>query len=185
MERGRGGGLAAWGRRALERRGRETSGSLEQRKRPTMWEGRRPHRPEPERLTCPIGVRRSRQRMLPCTDLPAQSVADLFRHCLRQQPNGLPPGRPEHFRRGSPRRRCGGIAARYNHGEAVPRSGNGVSEQADSFRLLAYGEGATQQRSCVRRQDARIPRTLKASDALRIALTVFGAALCALEHLLP
>ena len=86
-----------WGWRALERRGRETSGSLEQRKRPTMREGRRPHRPEPERLTCPIGVRRSRQRMLPCTDLPAQSVADLFRHCLRQQPERLPPGCPEGF----------------------------------------------------------------------------------------
>ena len=97
MERGRGGGLEAWGRRALERRGRETSGSLEQRKRPTMWEGRRPHRPEPERLTCPIGVRCSRQRMLPCTDLPAQSVADLFRHCLRQQAERLPPGCPEGF----------------------------------------------------------------------------------------
>ena len=97
MERGRGGGLEAWGRRALERRGRETSGSLEQRKRPTMWEGRRPHRPEPERLTCPIEVLRSRQRMLPCTDLPAQSVADLFRHCLRQQAERLLPGCPEGF----------------------------------------------------------------------------------------
>ena len=59
--------------------------------------GRRPHRPEPERLTCPIGVRRSRQRMLPCTDLPAQSVADLFRHCLRQQAERLLPGCPEGF----------------------------------------------------------------------------------------
>ena len=70
-----------------------------------------------------IEARRSRQRMLPGIEAPAQSVADLFRHCLRQQPERLPPGRPEHFRRGSPRRRCGGIAARYNHGEAVPRSG--------------------------------------------------------------
>ena len=35
--------------------------------------------------------------MLPCTDLPAQSVADLFRHCLRQQAERLPPGRPEGF----------------------------------------------------------------------------------------
>ena len=51
------------------------------------------------------------------------------------------------------------------------------------FRLLAYGEGATQQRSCVRRQDARRPRTLKASDALRTALTVLGAALSARAHL--
>ena len=52
------------------------------------------------------------------------------RHCLRQQPGRLPPGCPEHFRRGLPRRRCGGIAARYNHGEAVPRSGSGGSELA-------------------------------------------------------
>ena len=37
-------------RRALELRGREPSGALEQRKRPTMWEGRRPTGPEPERL---------------------------------------------------------------------------------------------------------------------------------------
>ena len=42
-----------WGRRALERRGRETSGSLEQRKSPTLWEDRRPPRPGPER---PKGV---------------------------------------------------------------------------------------------------------------------------------
>ena len=33
--------------------------------------------------------------MLPCTDLPAQSVADLFRHCLRLQAGRLPPGCPE------------------------------------------------------------------------------------------
>ena len=50
-----------WGRRALERRGRETSGSLEQRKRPTMREDRRPHRPEPERLTARIEALRSRR----------------------------------------------------------------------------------------------------------------------------
>ena len=42
-----------WGRRALERRGRETSGSLEQRKRPVTWVGRRPPRPGPGR---PKGV---------------------------------------------------------------------------------------------------------------------------------
>ena len=42
-----------WGWRALERRGRETSGSLEQRKRPTLWVDRRPPRPGPER---PKGV---------------------------------------------------------------------------------------------------------------------------------
>lgn len=52
-----------WGRRALERRGRETSGSLEQRKRPTMREDRRPHRPEPERLTARIGALRSRRSL--------------------------------------------------------------------------------------------------------------------------
>ena len=52
-----------WGRRALERRGRETSGSLEQRKRPTMREDRRPHRPEPERLTARIEALRSRRSL--------------------------------------------------------------------------------------------------------------------------
>lgn len=68
--------------------------------------------------------------MLPGIEAPAQSVADLFRHCLRQQPERLPPGCPEHFWRGLPRQRCGGIAAGYDHGEAVPRSGNGGSELA-------------------------------------------------------
>ena len=63
VERGRGGGLEVWGRRSLERRVRETSGSLEQRKRPTMREGRRPHRPEPERLTARIGALRSRRSL--------------------------------------------------------------------------------------------------------------------------
>ena len=77
-----------------------------------------------------IAVRRSRQRMLPGIEAPAQSVADLFRHCLRQQPERLPPGCPEHFWRGSPRQRCGGIAAGDDHGEAVPRSGSGGSELA-------------------------------------------------------
>ena len=37
------------GRRALERRGRETQGSLEQRKRPTLWVGRLPTGSGPER----------------------------------------------------------------------------------------------------------------------------------------
>ena len=37
------------GRRALERRGRETLGSLEQRKRPALWVGRRPPPPGPGR----------------------------------------------------------------------------------------------------------------------------------------
>lgn len=60
---GGGGGLAVWGRRALECRGRETSGSLEQRKRPTMREDRRPLRPEPERLTARIGALRSRRSL--------------------------------------------------------------------------------------------------------------------------
>ena len=69
-----------WGRRALERRGRETSGSLEQRKRPTMREDRRPHRPEPERLTARIGALRSRR-----------SLALLLRRSLwRVERSGIP-----------------------------------------------------------------------------------------------
>ena len=40
-----------WGRRTLERRGRETLGSLEQRKRPTRRVDRRPTGPGPERPT--------------------------------------------------------------------------------------------------------------------------------------
>ena len=73
---------------------------------------------------------RSRQRMLPCTDPPALGVASSDGHTQRQQPERLPPGRPEHFWRGLPRQRCGGIAAGYDHGEAVPRSGSGGSELA-------------------------------------------------------
>ena len=69
-----------------------------------------------------IAAQRSRQRMLPGIEAPAQSVADLFRHCLRQQPERLPPGCPEHFWRGSPRQRCGGIAAGYNQAVGLPRS---------------------------------------------------------------
>ena len=38
-----------WGRRALERRGREITGSLEQRKRPARRVGRRPPAPGPGR----------------------------------------------------------------------------------------------------------------------------------------
>ena len=79
-----------------------------------------------------IAVRRSRQRMLPGTTSPAQSVADLFRHCLRQQPERLYPGCPEHFWRVFTRQRCGGIAAWYDQAEGLPRSGNGGSELARS-----------------------------------------------------
>ena len=75
---------------------------------------------------------RSRQRMLPCSDPPALGVAGYDGHTQRQQPIGLPPGRPEHFWRGLPRQRCGGIAAGYDHGKAVPRSVNGGSELARS-----------------------------------------------------
>ena len=51
MERWRRRRSGSGGLRALERRGRETSGSLEQRKRPAQWVGRRPLGPEPGRLT--------------------------------------------------------------------------------------------------------------------------------------
>ena len=102
MERGRGGGLEAWGRRALERRGRETLGSLEQRKRPTMREDRRPHRPEPGRLTCPNSGTPLKAK--PGTVPPAQGVLtgepthlDDGGYTLRQQAERLPPGCPEGF----------------------------------------------------------------------------------------
>ena len=49
-----------WRRRALERRGRETLGSLEQRKRPTLWAGRLPTGPEPGRLIAGTKVYGSR-----------------------------------------------------------------------------------------------------------------------------
>ena len=91
-----------WGRRALERRGRETSGSLEQRKRPTMREDRRPHRPEPGRLTCPNSGTPLKAK--PGTVPPAQGVLtgepthlDDGGYTLRQQAGRLPPGCPEGF----------------------------------------------------------------------------------------
>ena len=73
---------------------------------------------------------RSRQRMLPCTDPPALGVAGSDGHTQRQQPERLPPGRPEHFWRGLPRQRCEGIAAGYDQAEGLPRSGSGGSELA-------------------------------------------------------
>ena len=73
---------------------------------------------------------RSRQRMLPCTDPPALGVAGSDGHTQRQQPERLPPGHSEHFWRGSPRQRCGGIAAGDDQAEGLPRSGNGGSELA-------------------------------------------------------
>ena len=42
--------------------------------------------------------------------------------------------------------------------------------------------GTTQQRSCLRRQDARILQTVGASDADGILMTVLGAALSAHEY---
>ena len=54
---------------------------------------------------------------------PALGVAGSDGHTQRQQPERLPPGCPEHFWRGLPRQRCGGIAAGYDHAVGVPRSG--------------------------------------------------------------
>ena len=117
------------GRRALERRGRETQGSLEQRKRPALWAGRLSPGPGPERPTAGSKVRRSwPSGLAPCprrslwrvqrSGIPTLSAPTAGSGCGR-----LCPACPEHFRRDSSRRRCGGIAGRYNHGEAVPRSG--------------------------------------------------------------
>ena len=47
---------------------------------------------------------------------PPKAPPDILCASSRKQLNNcerLPPARPEHFRRGSPRRRCGGIAGRY------------------------------------------------------------------------
>ena len=75
---------------------------------------------------------------------PEHSGADTRCASSRQQRGRLHSGRPEHFWRGSPRQRCGGIAARYKHGEAVPRSGDIKSELARPAGLLAFAGGTTQ-----------------------------------------
>lgn len=139
VERGWGGGLAAWGRRALERRGRETLGSLEQRKSPTMWEDRRPHRPEPERLTARIGALRSRRSLalslrrslwrversgIPTLSAPAGGTPASWlpgRLCGFGDEHG--PQRSEDRAQGGKDTRPGGIAARYKQAEGLPRSG--------------------------------------------------------------
>ena len=139
VERGLGGGLEAWGRLALERRGRETSGSLEQRKRPTMREDRRPHRPEPERLTARIGALRSRRSLalslrrslwrversgIPTLSAPAGGTPASWlpgRLCGFGDEHG--PQRSEDRAQGGKDTRPGGIAARYNQAEGLPRSG--------------------------------------------------------------
>lgn len=117
------------GRRALERRGRETQGSLEQRKRPTLWVGRLPPGPGPERpIAGSKGKRSWPSGLAPCprrslwrvqrSGIPTLSAPTAGSGCGR-----LCPACPEHFWRDSSRQRCGGIAGRYEHGEAVPRSG--------------------------------------------------------------
>ena len=106
------------GRRALERRGRETQGSLEQRKRPTLWVGRLPpgsgtERPIPESKvegSRPSGLalcpRRSLWRVQR-SGIPTLSAPTAGSECGR-----LCPACPEHFWRDSSRRMCGGIAGR-------------------------------------------------------------------------
>lgn len=93
-----------------------------------MREDRRHPRPEPGRLTCPNSGTPLKAK--PGTVPPAQGVPtgeptllDDGEYALRQQAERLPPGCPEHFRRGSPRWRRGGIAARYKQAEGLPRSG--------------------------------------------------------------
>ena len=90
--------------------------ALEQRKRPTCRGGRRPHRPEPGRLTCPNSGTPLKAK--PGTVPLAQGVLtgepthlDNGGYTLRQQAERLSPGSPEHFRRGLPQRRCGGTDA--------------------------------------------------------------------------
>ena len=155
-----------WGRRALERRGRETSGSLEQRKRPALRGGRRPPPPGPGR---PKGSERStdgdagedgpRERALPyeLRYLATTLMRSANRRSLRPVypdfvcANGRDGrvlaawkalrrfcrGRTAAMRNAREDRpqskndaRPGGIAARYDHGEAVPRRNGFKSELA-------------------------------------------------------
>ena len=128
------------GRRALERRGRETQGSLEQRKRPTLWVGRLPpgsgtERPIPESKvegSRPSGLapcpRRSLWRVqrsgIPTLSAPAGGTPASWlpgRLCGFGDEHG--PQRSEDRAQGGKDTRPGGIAGRYEHGEAVPRSG--------------------------------------------------------------
>ena len=137
------------GRRALERRGRETQGSLEQRKRPTLWVGRLPpgsgtERPIPGSKvegSRPSGLALSPRRSLwrvQRSGIPTLSAPTAGSGSGRQCP-ACPEGfaswrqasvegaeqpccskATRHLRR---RRlaRPGGIAGRFEHGGAVPR----------------------------------------------------------------
>ena len=128
------------GRRALERRGRETQGSLEQRKRPTLWVGRLPPGPGPERPIAgskgkrlwPSGLapcpRRSLWRVersgIPTLSAPAGGTPASWlpgRLCGFGDEHG--PQRSEDRAQGGKDTRPGGIAARYNQAEGLPRSG--------------------------------------------------------------
>lgn len=82
---------------------------------------------------------------MPGTVPPAQGVLmgepshiDDGGYTLRQQAERLPPGCTEHFRQGLPRRRCGGIAARY----IKPKAYRGV-EGRDSSDGACGGRGVT------------------------------------------
>ena len=126
VERGRGGGLVCGGGWALERSIGKTACGLDGGEEETGREG------ETDGLTALSRngsllesrhyVRGEARHCRSGAVCGGCSEAE-SRHCLRQQPIGLPPGRPEHFRRGLPRRRCGGIAARYNQAVGLPRSG--------------------------------------------------------------
>ena len=72
--------------------------------------------PFPANWHCPTNRSTTPQRLrgLPQAQGVARSIADTRCASSRQQRGRLHPGRPEHFWRGPPRQRCGGIAARYN-----------------------------------------------------------------------
>jgi len=78
----------------------------------------------------------------------------------------------------------GGIAARDNHGGAVPWSGDDEDELASLLDCWSLAAERASTGRCGRRQGARTARTLNASDTGRMALTVFVAALPGLAYLL-
>ena len=131
---------------------------------------RRPHRTEPERLTCPnsgmtfaaayaawhCGSGAVCGGLVPTLSAPAAGTA------ASRLPGTLLAG----FTPAEVWRNSGRVWPRRSRTEER----SGVSEAGGLSDCLAYGERATQHRRCLRRQDARAARTLNAGDDGREAL---------------